>query len=57
MTMTDIDLLEDKAKQQPPIIPGQDVVECVTETDERVNFYTGLHSKSILQGKEKPTCS
>ncbi|XP_022101002.1 uncharacterized protein LOC110984796 [Acanthaster planci] len=52
MTMEDLDELEHQAKSihehQP--LPGQDVVDCATESDERVNFYTGLTSKSLLQG-------
>ncbi|XP_006812696.2 uncharacterized protein LOC102801621 [Saccoglossus kowalevskii] len=50
MTMDDVNVLESTAKPPSSKKPGQGVVNCATETDERVNFYTGLHSKSILQG-------
>ena len=49
MTMDDISALEQveipKLRQ-----PGEDVVSFATETDERVNFYTGVPSKAILKG-------
>ena len=50
MTMEDIKVLEDSHLTQLSTSPGEDVVGCATETDERVNFYTGLPSKNILHG-------
>ncbi len=36
--------------QVPQASQAQYIVDSATETDERVNFYTGLHSIAILQG-------
>ncbi|XP_022094714.1 uncharacterized protein LOC110981443 [Acanthaster planci] len=50
MTMNDITALERQARSPPQPLPGQAVVDYATETDEKVKFYTGLTSKSILLG-------
>ena len=30
---------------------AEDTVDCVLDSDERVNFYTGLESRSMLNGE------
>ncbi|XP_070538225.1 uncharacterized protein [Ptychodera flava] len=48
LTLEDIDHLECLAKSSSP--PGQNIVDAITKTDERVNFYTGIQSRSLLEG-------
>ena len=50
MTHQDIKSLE-QAAVSPPVNPLDDFVSsAVLGSDERVNFYTGIDSKAILQG-------
>ena len=50
MTHQDIESLE-QAAVSPPVNPLDDFVSsAVLGSDERVNFYTGIDSKAILQG-------
>ncbi len=51
LTMEDI--MERAAKSEPDMEPetsGPDALEWATQTDERVNFYTGIKSKKLLYG-------
>ena len=50
MTLDDLSRLEEIAAKPPPKTVAQETVGFVTESDERINFYTGLESKNILQG-------
>ena len=51
MTLDDLIRLEEIAAKPPPKTVAQETVGfIVTESDERINFYTGLESKNILQG-------
>ena len=47
MTVEDIEKLEAKVSSSLPK-PGEQFVAAVTESDERVNFYTGIPSVSLL---------
>ncbi len=56
VTMEDILLRAEQLEGNDPV-PGQsatmpDIVDWATETDERVNFYTGIKSKNLLNGKQ-----
>ncbi len=53
ITMEDI-LMKAEEAEQVDVDPSDgmpDVVEWATQTDERVNFYTGIRSQSLLNGK------
>ncbi len=53
MVMEDILLRAEQAEEEDPIPNNNmpDVVNWATETDERANFYTGIRSKNLLNGK------
>ena len=50
MTVEDIEKLEWKASSSLPN-PGEEFVAAATESDERVKFYTGIPSVSLLNGQ------
>ncbi len=54
VSMEDILLRAEQAEQDDPIPNNDmpDIVNWATETDERVNFYTGIRSKNLLNGKQ-----
>ena len=52
LTSDDIKRLEDQAAVPPPATPVDDFVSsAILGSDERVNFYTGIPSTSMLNGK------
>ena len=50
MTVEDIEKLEAKVSSSLPK-PGEQFVAAATESDERVHFYTGIPSVSLLNGQ------
>ena len=52
MTVEDIEKLESNASSSLPK-PGEEFIAAATESDERVNFYTGIPSVSLLNGQYK----
>ena len=51
LTMEAIAEMEQKSKQPISQSTVKEIVNCATETDERVNFYTGIPSREVLYGK------
>ena len=54
ITMSDIDNLVEEANRHVPepieVPAGQEIINCVVDTDERTNFYTGIISVAMLYG-------